>query len=154
MTLYSTTVAAPNGLEMVSGLTLWAALLGLFCSTSPPSSGEQRAVLLDDHSSLGGDPRDRAHARGPLWLGLIAIVVLVLAHPVHICASRPGQHPVGHLAAAATVVLATLGSLAWVLSANANDPASETCNLSDSPLPEIFGSCAVAPPGDREHPTP
>ncbi len=84
------------------------------------------------------------HTLGPLWLGLIAIVVLVLAHPVHVW-RRVRAHPVGHLAAAATVVLATLGSLAWVLSANANDPASEHFGLEGSPFPKIFGELILWP---------
>ena len=142
MTLYSTTVAAPNGLEMVSGLTLWAALLGLFCSTSPPSSGERRVLLTI--TAVSGATLVTVHTLGPLWLGLIAIVVLVLAHPVHIW-RRVRAHPVGHLAAAATVVLATLGSLAWVLSANANDPASEHLSLEGSPFPKIFGELILWP---------
>ena len=142
MTLYSTTLAAPNGLEMVSGLTLWAALLGLFCSTSRPTPGERRVLLAA--AAVSGATLVTVHTLGPLWLGLIGIVVLVLAHPVQVW-SRVRAHPVGHLAAAATVVLATFGSLAWVLSANANDPSSEHFTLEGSPFPAIFRELILWP---------
>jgi len=142
MTLYSTTVAAPNGLEMVSGLTLWAALIGLFCSTSRPTPGERRVLLTT--AAVSGATLVTVHTLGPLWLGLIAIVVLVLARPARVW-RRVRAHPAGHLAAAATVGLATLGSLAWVLSANTNDPASGEFGLEGSPFPKIFGGLILWP---------
>ncbi len=142
MTLYSTTVAAPNGLEMVSGMTLWAALLGLFCSTPRPSPGRQRGLLTI--AAVSACTLVTVHTLGPLWLGLIALVVLVLAHPARIW-RRVRARPAGHLAAAATVLLATLGSVAWVVTANANDPAGEHVSLEGSPFPKIFGQLILWP---------
>src|SRR3954454_5713658 len=65
--VYSSTVAAPNGIEMCAGVALWAALLGL---TRPALSRIDERFLL-------GAPLPSAvvlglvRQLGPLWLVLI-----------------------------------------------------------------------------------
>lgn len=142
MTLYSTTVAAPNGLEMVSGLTLWAALLGLFCSPSRPSPRDRRSLQVV--AAVSGSVLVTVHTLGPVWLALTAVTVLVLAHPTHVWRRLRGN-PRGHAVMAAVVALATLGSVAWVLSANTNNPASENLQFRDSPFPELFRQLVLWP---------
>jgi hypothetical protein len=84
------------------------------------------------------------HTLGPLWLALIALTVLFLAHPAHVW-RRMRSDPRGHLVMVGVVALATLASAAWVLVSGTNDPKTESVHFSDSPYPEILRQLVLWP---------
>lgn len=70
MLIYTTVVAAPNGLEMVAGLCLWAALLGL--GAAPPNARRERWLLV---LAITVTPLLMVlRTLGPLWF--VAIVAM------------------------------------------------------------------------------
>ena len=67
VTVYSTAVAAPNGLEIVAGAATWAGLLALGVGTLSPTG--TRRVLLS--TALAATVLVSLRQLGPLWLALI-----------------------------------------------------------------------------------
>ena len=71
MVIYSTSVVAPNGLEMVAGLGLWVALAGL--AHNQPDSERRHLVL----AACCGVLLLMLRSLGPLWALLILVTSLV-----------------------------------------------------------------------------
>jgi hypothetical protein len=108
--VYSATVASPNGVEIMAGLALWSALVGL------TTSDGSRDRLLLWAATLSGCVLVTLRSFGPLWCLLIVLSVLVAAPPSRdrlrdLCRSGLFQ------SAVSVVVVATLLGSAWTLSA-------------------------------------
>lgn len=116
--LFSTAVAAPNGLEMCAALALWSALLAL--DGSAPA-GRVRGLLLV--AIAAAVVLASVRMLGPLFLACLVAAVWAL-HP-GLPRSLAGTHrrllAVGVLAAGAATALAAW----WVLSTGAVKPAPE-----------------------------
>lgn len=108
--LYSSMVAAPNGVELTAGLAWWSALMGLVSADVT-----QKRPLLLSAAAASGSILVTVRSLGPLWMGLALIVVLI---------SRPGA--LGRLggilrtgagrAATGVLALTSAASVMWVLS--------------------------------------
>jgi Predicted membrane protein (DUF2142) len=107
MVLYSSSIVAPNGLEMVSGMALWAALGAMARPERPPESlhivtAVVATALLVSLRSLG-----------PLW-ALLVVATALLAWPRLAgrlwALLRTRQGVVGAL----VLTAAAAGSLAWI----------------------------------------
>jgi hypothetical protein len=110
--VYSTTVAAPNGLEMASAAVVWAAASRL-ATGGAGTRGLLAAV------TIGAVPLATVRTFGPLWLCLILVVVLVAYGTDH--ARRLVRRTDARLAAA-VIGLAVIGGLAWSATASTNAP--------------------------------
>ena len=73
--VYSTAVAAPNGIEMCAALAVWCALLGL--TRDHIDHATQRALVLA--SLPGALVLTTVRQLGPMWLLLITATVVLLA---------------------------------------------------------------------------
>lgn len=108
--LYSSAIAAPNGVEMTAGLAWWSSLMGLVLA----DESRKRPLLLAS-AAASGSILVTVRSLGPLWAALALLAVLI---------ARPGS--VGRLtailrsrsgaAAVATIGLASAASVAWILS--------------------------------------
>ncbi len=121
MLLFSLALFAPNGLEMAAGTAWWAGLLTLWrlgtCSRS--------ALWV---CAVSGALLATLRALGPLWLGTVAVIVLILATSGRPARSARPAGPAGaglrRLAAAlrparaqlTVVLVALLAAAAWTLS--------------------------------------
>lgn len=111
--LYSTTVVAPNGLEMATAGLLWAALLGL-CRSDDALSRDRLMTL----ATVAAVPLVTLRSLGPLWCLLIVVCVLPLAGRARLAelARRPRTW-----VAFGVVAAATGAAGAWVLAAGTNE---------------------------------
>lgn len=75
--MYSTSVMAPNGVEMAAAALVWAALMGLVVDPSPQGSRHFLAL-----ATIGAVPLVTVRTLGPLWLVLILVVAACFA-PKH-----------------------------------------------------------------------
>jgi hypothetical protein len=131
-TLYSSTVAAPNGVHMSAAIALWCALLGL------GRGHEERPrfglLLL---MAVASAVTACTHSLGILWVPLIFFVAWY---------ARGAPHVRGLLAAVApargwvlALVLPYLAAAAWVVLARTNSPHDElTQHRAGSPLPSVL----------------
>ena len=110
--LYSSTVAAPNGVEMMSALALWMSLLGLLLA--PPEAIRGLAVS----AGISGAVLATLRPLGPLWCLLILGIVLVAISPVHGRVSVLLRNPFA-LGGAGLVLLSAVQSTVWVLAVDA-----------------------------------
>jgi hypothetical protein len=108
--VFSTSVAAPNGIEMMAGIGLWAALMGLFRTPAPPRQGVLLAIGAASASVL-----ITARSLGPLWAVLILAAVALSAPDRRRTLGRLMRDRAVLLAAAGVLVV-TLLSLAWIFS--------------------------------------
>lgn len=107
--VYSTTVVAPNGLEMVAGLGMWTALAGL---AHGPVGDRRRHVLL---AAFSASALVSLRSLGPMWATLIGVACLV-AWPGLWGRLRGAFATPAGLAGLLFVVGSGLASLAWTLS--------------------------------------
>lgn len=108
--IYSSTVMAPNGLEMMAGLAVWAALIGLGVAVDERDDTYYLGVL-----AVAGPVLVSVRSLGPFWMVLI-VATSLLALPVP--RARLSTLLVRPLAVVAMglVVAATVTSGWWVLS--------------------------------------
>jgi len=112
--LYSTTIVAPNGLEISAAVALWCALLGLRATAPAPGRGLAVAAVV------AACVLATSRALGPLWLVLALGAVLALDPPSTSAGMvRSWLRSRGGLVGCATVVVATLGGIMWTLGAHA-----------------------------------
>jgi len=119
--VFSLSVAAPNGLEMSSALTVWAALLGLHSDRVR----ELHARPLLAAATAGAVVLTALRSIGPLWLALVVVTAVVLLGVGTVQAVVAGNRR-WVIGCAAVVVTATAASVSWTLSAGTN-------SLEDSP---------------------
>ena len=110
MVVYSTTVVAPNGLEMIAGLGFWVALGGL--AHDPDRRTEVSHLAL---AVASGGLLVTLRSRGPLWAVLVLVTALVAWPTLRqrlpvLLRQRRGQ------VAAGLGLLLSAASVAWILS--------------------------------------
>jgi Predicted membrane protein (DUF2142) len=126
--VYSTVLGAPNGVEMVAGLGLWASAVGLYRTSDARVEGRlihaavPNAVVLVSVRSLG-----------PLWLALIAIAAVGLMGSSRI-RSLFRRHRSALIVATLAVLLATGAALWWTESAGTNSPLIAPSEHNSNPL--------------------
>ena len=117
--LYSTTIAAPNGVEMSGALLVWSALLSLARSPGP-APPVARFVIL---ATVGAIPLVTVRSLGPLWLLLIvAVCALLTPREIRSAVLRSTTARVCALA----VAVATSAAVAWTLTAGTNQFPSKS----------------------------
>ncbi len=110
--VYSTSVAAPNGLEYAASLLLWGSGIALARSLSP------RPLLP---FVLAASVMLAMHTTGALWI-LIATVVLLVLAPLQHWRLLFSQHRTRCLAAGGSLAVVGAACVAWVVLARANLP--------------------------------
>ncbi|MDX6326139.1 MAG: hypothetical protein QOK15_2493, partial [Nocardioidaceae bacterium] len=154
--VYSTSIGAPNGVEMTSGLALWSALLALRSRRLPP--GVERRLLAV--ASVSACVLVTTRLLGPLWL----LLILMVALPA-VGRERGRELVRGHRRATTiggtAVLLATGAALAWTRIAAPNAISREEnlhfhhpllSSLSDLPL-WLLQSLAAFPARNEPAPT-
>lgn len=110
--LYSSSIVAPNGVEMMSAMALWMSLIGLLLA---PAYQSTRLALV---AGISGATLATLRPLGPLWCLLVLVGVLVAVRPeagrVAWLLRRPAV-----LAGAGLVLVSALQSVAWVVTAHA-----------------------------------
>ncbi|MET0998861.1 MAG: DUF2142 domain-containing protein [Marmoricola sp.] len=110
--IYSCTVAAPNGLEMMAALALWMSLIGLL--QAPPEHIRRLAAF----AAVSGAVLSTLRPMGPFWclvtLGAVLLCIRAERGRVKELLRRPAV-----LAGAGLVLLSALQSTAWVLAVGA-----------------------------------
>jgi Predicted membrane protein (DUF2142) len=107
--LYSSSITAPNGVEMMAALALWMTLIGL--ALAPPEDIRRLAT----YAAIAGGTLATLRPLGPLWclLVLTAVLVAVRTEPGRIrCLLRRRAVQVG----AAVVAVSAVQSAVWVIS--------------------------------------
>lgn len=109
--VYSSSVAAPNGVEMMSALALWMSLIGLLLA--PPEHIRRLAFLAASSGAVLATLRPL----GPLWC-LVTLGAVLLAVPaggrIKALLRRPAV-----LVAGLVVLFSALQGTAWVLTVDA-----------------------------------
>ncbi|GCD91782.1 DUF2142 domain-containing protein [Nocardioides sp. LS1] len=126
--LYSTAVAAPNGLEMAAGALTWVALLGL----------RSRRDLLDSHAfvvgaTVGGVLLGFLRTLGPVWLVLIIAIAMLGTPRAHL---RELAHRRDLRIGALLVALSSVFGVLWSIGAGTNAPTGSG-SVSGSALPGL-----------------
>jgi hypothetical protein len=116
--VFSTVVAAPNGLEMAAAAALWCALLAAPTAADPRTA--RRLVVI---AALAAGTVSTLRMLGPLFV-LLTVLLVMLFH------SRAGwgfvRRTTGPLALAALAVVVAVGlSVAWSLRAGLTDPSTD-----------------------------
>lgn len=107
--IYSSSVVAPNGIEMMAGLAFWTSAIGVARGVRPAHDG--RLLLI---AAVSGSLLVTTRSLGPLWCLMVAVTVLISV--------RPGTDRLRVLlsdrrtwCAGGVVTLAALASTAWIL---------------------------------------
>lgn len=116
MMLYSTTVAAPNGIEMAGALLTWSGLLGLARDRGADVS--RPLVVL---TTAGALPLVSVRTLGPVWLCLIVLTVSLLLTPSRV---RFLMRDVIVVICAGILLVATAVAGFWSIVAGTNSPES------------------------------
>ena len=146
--LYSSSIAAPNGVEMMAALALWMSLIGLLVA---PSEHIRRLAIT---AGISGAVLATLRPLGPLWCLIVfaGVLVAVRSDPGRIRAlmRRPAV-----LGAAGLVLVSALQSTAWVIAVHAlklgvegqiHTTLSHRFDLAASQLPAwIFQAIAAFP---------
>ena len=106
--LYSMSLVAPNGLEMMSGLALWAALGAIANSQGPVSRGHVLSAVIAASLLL------TLRSLGPLWALLIAATALYV-WPALVPRLWSLRRTVAGGMATVTLTLVAAASLVWIL---------------------------------------
>lgn len=123
-TVYSTSVAAPNGLNMVAGLGVWAALLAL------REDSTRRAGYLG--LALSSAVLLNTHTLGVVWLGLILISFATLTGLRDLIRSLVPRSRLEVFG----VLIALVGAafdLWWLVTSGVNDPGQERSTFHGTP---------------------
>lgn len=114
MLVYSSAIAAPNGIELAGAMLVWASLLALGRVESEANVGLLMGLL-----TVGAAPLLLVRSLGPLWLALIVMTAVMLVRParmIHLV-----RRPSARACAAILVGLTAIG-VAWSLAAGTNAP--------------------------------
>ena len=114
---YSTSVAAPNGIEMASAAVVWAA--GSRLAMGREDDVEVRRLVLT--LAAGAVPLAIVRTLGPLWLLLILSVIVMAFGTVHL---RPVIRRASGRAAIVAISIALIYGVAWSLAGSTNAPPS------------------------------
>lgn len=128
--LFSTTIAAPNGVSYAAAVLLWVGGLVVL-----DGAGERRPGNAAAAATVGAVTMCNTHTTGPLWLLLIAVAWLLLK-PQDLMRTL---HDRRYWAMLAIIGLGAAASAAWTISSGANLPTESGTITS---RPEI-GALAV-----------
>ena len=133
MVTYSTTIAAPNGVELCSALLLWSVLLSLPRPEVHLRQGT-RLILL---ATVAAVVLATVRSIGPLWLALILVTCAVVLGRTGLewLLSRYRQQL---LVAVAVVSVAGILAVGWTLAAQPNAPSSEVPDDDPASLGKIL----------------
>jgi len=151
--LFSTTVAAPNGVSYAAAVLLWTA--GLAFLSNPV---EQRSRSAATGVAVGAVVMCNTHTTGPLWLLLIALT-WVLLKPAEVLAALRDRR---NWSLIALVGVGAAVSAAWTLVSGANLPSPsgeitsnpEVGKLAVSELGWLLQTIAAFPLRNEMAPTP
>lgn len=110
--LYSSSIAAPNGVEMMSAIALWMSLISLLLAP------ERHVRRLAVFTGVSGATLATLRPLGPLWCVLAFAVVLLAVRPVDGRVAWLLRRPVVW-AGAGLVALSALQSTVWVIAVDA-----------------------------------
>ncbi len=139
--LYSTSLAAPNGLNIASGLALWASLLGLVEADSTARTRRWLRVL----AAVAAVVLVNTHTLGVVWLGLTVAAVAVQRGRLTLPRLAPGERRHSWLCLGAATLGATV-AVGWILAAQTNSPASDASDFTGSWWHEVLTTGLVAWP--------
>lgn len=106
--VYSTTIVAPNGLEMAAGLALWASLLAVSRAPRSPYTGRLLGIAL-----VAAVVECSLRMLGPLFVALTLLCVVVSNVSSARAIWRDRRRVV--VGSAVAVLVAVAGAAAWVL---------------------------------------
>jgi hypothetical protein len=115
-TLYSVSILAPNGVEMMLGLALWAALIGA-ARTADPEKTHRYLVVATPLACLFAWVRPFS----PVWLFFLLLAWLLLLGRARILTVLRLHRRVV-LLATSLIALSAASSTYWVLSHSSNEP--------------------------------
>lgn len=124
--VYSGSIVAPNGVEMMAALLLWSSLIACLAGPAPPS----RRLLAT--VAVTGAVLVTLRSLGPLWCLLALISVLVVCPPAPDRLRHLLRRPAAWVAATA-VAVATAASVVWIIamgSLRLDDGGRPTASLS------------------------
>lgn len=124
--VYSTTVAAPNGLELASGFLVWSSLL---CALRP-GAADAEADRWVRVATAGAVLLVTLRALGPVWLLLIVVTVIAWAGWARVRTLLSRRNTVACIAA---VGLATALAATWIVLARPNEIPGNNDDF-DNPL--------------------
>ncbi|MFL6106655.1 MAG: DUF2142 domain-containing protein [Marmoricola sp.] len=123
-TVYSSTVAAPNGLNMMAGLAVWASLLALreepIRRAGYVGLAVSSAVLLNTHTL------------GTVWFGLILVTVALLTGPRQLVRTLVPRGRT-EIVALVMALAAAAFDIWWILTSGVNDPGQERSTFHGAP---------------------
>ncbi len=135
--LYSSAVASPNGVEMMSALALWMSLIGLL--VAPPEHIRRLAVF----AGVSGAVLATLRPLGPLWCLVVFAGVLLAVRAEHGRIRALLRRP-AVLGAAALVLVSAVQNTVWVVAVDALKLGVEK-DL-NTPFGERVGAAAVQVP--------
>jgi hypothetical protein len=110
--VYSSAIAAPNGIEMMAALALWTSLVGLLIA--PHTHVRKLAVM----AAVSGATLATLRPLGPLWC-LVVLAAVLVAVPVEAGRIRSLLRRPVVLAGAGLVALSALQATIWVIAVDA-----------------------------------
>ena len=125
--VYSTSIAAPNGLNIVSGLTLWAALLGFLYGADDVVTRRRLLII----AGIAAVTLVNTHTLGLVWMGLIVVAVVVQRGSWTLPPVPRPQRRQTWLTVLAVLACAAL-AVVWILAAQTNDPAADATTFTES----------------------
>ena len=137
-TVYSTSIAAPNGLNMLSGLVVWVALATLIRG-HPWLRTAGYASLMGGVAVLA-----TTHTLGLVWIGLIAVTASAY-HGPRTAARLLRPRTRAELVAVAVAVAAVTFELWWLWFARPNDPTLPEGGQAGSPWHDIAVAIVIWP---------
>lgn len=152
--IYTTVIPAPNSWEIVAGLLVWTSLLA--AAGLPP--GDARVPWLILASAVAGCVLVTPRALGPMWCGLIVLVLLVFSgreRTVRLVRERRWAV----VGATVAVSLATLAGAWWTVSAgwvgaSGDGQVAADADAAMSPVRWIVGTVAAFPYRNQLAPLP
>lgn len=139
-TVYSSAVAAPNGVEIFAGIALWACVIAL---VEGVRTGRDRATAYLG-TAVAGIAVANTHTLGLLWCGLTALVVLGtygVRRTIGTLRPRRTSEYVAALALAAGFAF----ELVWILTSGVNNPETASNSVTVSPWPTMLQGAILWP---------
>ncbi len=135
--MYSTVVAAPNGMGYAAALLFWASGLGIVDGQRPVPFG---ALVVGSSLVMV------AHPTGPVWI-LVGVVALACLHPIHSWLATITADLSAWMGTTVALLSVALGSSAWIIFAKPNARGRELGEVAHGSLPssELISGLMVWP---------
>jgi hypothetical protein len=127
--LYSTAIAAPNGVTFASAALVWASLAGMARADPDVDEGHRLAMPL----TVGSVVMVATHTTGVIWL-MLALAVMLFIEPVSHWFGLAKRHVRSWLLATVSVLTATVLCVVWILIQHTNALSSTVQNRGPFPL--------------------